>query len=243
MAFTIDPNDRAIGVVWLDDKLKDVPATHVLIIGVGQFASKGLSPLKSTPASALALAGWFLDGASKRAEGFANSARPLGSLAILLSEHDNGALSQVEGGPVPRATFAQTQTALEAWVTRARTHENSAAILAIFSHGQAERRRTAVLFEDYGSHELRPYAGMTEAEQLVDALSTLAPRDKLVIFDCCRMQANLQLPHQGTFGTDLIGGLSGAIPRRPQVMMSTQYDGVGFGGREGRPTLFATALL
>ncbi len=244
MAFTIETEDRKLGLAWHDPALAGKPATHVLIVGVGRFAAPGLQPLNSTPASARALAGWFLDGATGRAaEGFANPARPLGSLAMLLSEQDDGASSIFEGAAVPRAHFANVKAALRAWIERAGTNGDSAAVLAVFSHGQAERRRTAVLFEDYGSDPLDPYAGMTEAEQLIDALSTLVPRDKLVILDCCRMQVDLQLPHQGTFGTALIGGVARTFSGRPQVMMSTQYDGAGYGGKDGRPTLFATALL
>lgn len=243
MALTIDPKDRETGLVWHDPALATAEATHVLIVGVGQFSAPGLAALSSTPAAARALAGWFLDGATGRAEGFANPARPLGSLAILLSEHDAGALSQLEGGPVPRASFANVEKALDAWVTRGERNPGSATVLAIFSHGQAERRRTAVLFEDYGTQPRKPYAGMTEADQLVKALSTFAPRDKLVIFDCCRMQVDLQLPFQDDFGTPLIGGQSGAVQSAPQVIMSTQYDGLGYGGKTGRPTLFAMALL
>jgi hypothetical protein len=242
MSITTRPQDREHGIIWLDPALADMPATHVLVVGVGRFANE-LPPLNSTPASARALAAWYVDGAKGQAGGFANPDCPLGSVAILLSERDDGAPSEVEGATVPRATLPHVKDALRAWVDRAERNADSSAILAIFSHGQAERRRTAVLFEDYGSDELDPYAGMTEAEQLVDALSTLAPRDKLVVFDFCRTKVDLDLPHQGTFGTPLIGGRRGAIPRRPQVMMSTQYDGEGYGGKGGRPTLFATALL
>lgn len=244
MSITASKEDRELGVVWKDPKQDGKPATHVLIVGVGQFAARRLQALRSTPAAARALTSWFLDGARQAtANGFRNPDRPLGSLALLLSEADDGSLSTVEGSTVPRATFNAVNAALRAWINRARAHEGSVAVLAIFSHGQAERRRTAVLFEDYGSDDLNPHAGMTEAEQLVDALSTLGPRDKLVIFDCCRTTVDLNLPHQGTFGTHLIGGQPGAAFRRPQVMMSTQYDGAGFGGQDGRPTLFASALL
>lgn len=244
MAITQSEDDRKLGVVWHDPAVVQKPATHVMIVGVGQFDAPGLQPLKSTPASAKALADWFLEGArNQAANGFASFARPLGSLALLLSDNDDGAPSIFEGAAVPRATFKSVKDALRAWVARAEANDGSVAILVFFSHGQAERRRTAVLFEDYGGDPRDPYAGMTEAEQLVDALATLAPRDKLVVFDCCRTEVDLQLLHQGNFGTSLIGGHAGAIPVRPQVMMSTQYDGIGFGGKNGRPTLFATALL
>lgn len=243
MAITLDPADRAIGLVWRKDALAPAPATHVLIVGVGRFDAPGLAPLKSTTASARALAAWFLDGATGRAEGFHHPARPLGSLAVVLSEHAAGLQSEVEAGPVPRATFDNVKAALRAWVARAGTNDGSAGILAVFSHGQAERRRTAILFEDAGMDPEDIHAGMTEAEQLINALSTRAPRDKMLILDCCRMAATLNLPHQGDIGRPLIGEVASQSHHRPQVMMATQYDGFSYGGSDGRPTLLGSALL
>lgn len=243
MAKTRDPKDRAVGMIWRAVERDDAPATHVLIVGVGQFQSTKLAPLRSTVKSARDMANWFLPGETKHGNGFQHPSRPLGSLAIVLSDPEAPPGSEVDGAPVPRATFDNVKAALRAWVARAEVNEDSAAILAIFSHGQAERRRTAVLFEDAGMDPEDVHAGMTEAEQLINALSTRIPRDKLVIFDCCRMEVKLNLPHQGDIGRALIGEVADRTHHRPQVMMATQYDGFSFGGADGRPTLLGAAIL
>lgn len=243
MAKTRDPKDRAVGMIWRAVERDDAPATHVLIVGVGQFQSTKLAPLRSTVKSARDMANWFLPGETKHGNGFQHPSRPLGSLAIVLSDPEAPQGSEVDGAPVPRATFDNVKAALRAWVARAEVNEDSAEILAIFSHGQAERRRTAVLFEDAGMDPEDVHAGMTEAEQLINALSTRIPRDKLVIFDCCRMEVKLNLPHQGDIGRALIGEVADRTHHRPQVMMATQYDGFSFGGADGRPTLLGAAIL
>ena len=136
MSFTTDETDRGSGLVWRAPALEDRPSTHVMIVGVGRFASSALPPLNSTSVSARALAEWFVDDADG---GFSNPSRPLGS-TLLLSEKDQGALSEIGGVCVPRATFANVSAALRAWIRRAEKNEGLAAILAFFSHGQAERR-------------------------------------------------------------------------------------------------------
>ena len=92
------------------------------------------------------MAAWFLP--DNGLPGFGNPDRPLGSLSLLLSEGDGAA--RAFGGPVPEATFANVKRALRAWITRAGRNRASAAVLFMSSHGQADVRRTAVLFEDYG---------------------------------------------------------------------------------------------
>lgn len=243
MAITRDPKDREVGMIWRATERDHAPATHVLIVGVGKFQSAKFTELQSTVKSARDMADWFIADQIEHGNGFRHPSRPLGSLAILLSDPKAPHGSEVEGAPVPRATFDNVKAALRAWVARAEKNEDSAAILAIFSHGQAERRRTAILFEDAGMDPEDRHAGMTEAEQLINALSTRAPRDKLVILDCCRMGVNLNLPHQGDIGRALIGEVAGRPHHRPQVMMSTQYDGFSYGGADGRPTLLGAALI
>ena len=242
---TIEPGKRSQGVVFHDPALDAQPATHVLVIGCGHFADKALAPLTSSTASARALAGWFLDGALGRGPGFANPARGLGSLAILLSETADGQPSQVEGGPVPRAVFSAVQTALKAWATRAAANPDNTAILIMSSHGQSFGRQTAVLFEDYGSDPaFNAFAGMTEVEQLTDALSNLAPRNKLLVFDCCRLPTDLNLIPGNNFGSPLITTAlpPGASAHRPQVLRSTRLGGAAY-GQPGQPSLFSAALL
>lgn len=240
---THDPAPHPEGLVYEDLSLADQPATHVLLVGVGRFDDKGLAPLDSPPASARAMASWFLNATTGR-PGFANPDRPLGSLALLLSETASPAGSEV--GAVPEATFANVQTALRAWITRAGRNPGSAAVLFVASHGQADFRRTAILLQDYGSDPLDPFAGMTEVEQLARALTTLDPADMLLIFDCCRTPVSLNLADDTSFGKPLIGGRvppAGFVGVRPTILRSTRLGAAAYGGGGLGTTLFTGALL
>lgn len=243
MPVTLDPAHRAQGLIYLNSALVDQPATHVLLVGIGRFASDALPQLTSPPASARAMAAWFLGDAGDRA-GFANPERPLGSLALVLSEGDGPA--EAEGGPVPEATFANVQVALRAWITRAGRNAQSAAVLFMASHGQADMRRTAIVLQDYGGDPLDPFAGMTEVEQLARALTTLDPVDKLLIFDCCRTKIAMDLSDERSFGMPMIGGRvtpAGFMGIRPNILRSTRFGTVAYGGGGVETTLFTGALL
>lgn len=242
MSLTTLPANRSEGLVWLDPALADLPATHVLIAGIGRFDSQRVPALSSPPVSARAIAGWFLDGACGRGQGFDNPARPLASLAMLLSEAEDKSLSEVEGGPVPRADFATLKKAVENWIRRSERNSQNTMILVLASHGVSADRRTAILCEDYGTDEFNLEAGMTETDQLVLALGQVRVAGKLVIFDCCRKETDV-LSTQQTIGLPLIGKMNRAeLPRRPQVMHSTLLLREAFGRKDG-PTLFTESLL
>ncbi|WP_439395530.1 caspase family protein [Bradyrhizobium sp. PMVTL-01] len=236
--------DRAIGLVYLDPALQNAPATHALVIGVGEYSTGNPPSVTSPSLSARAIAAWILDGTLGRDRaGFSNPLTPLGSLAVLLSEQPGGALSEVEGATVPRATFTNVQRAVETWTTRAGSHRGNLLLLFVASHGESFGRRTAVLLEDYGSNERRPTAGMTEIEQFVDALAEIESENQLLIFDCCRSPTSLRLRYDQQFGITLVEPPARAgLPRRPYVLRSTTLGAEAF-GRKNKPTLFTQALL
>jgi len=80
MTVTVASQDREKGIVFLEQSRASSPATHVMIVGVGQFLSPAIRALTSPPLSALAVADWFL---GRGSPGFTNPKRPLGSLVAL----------------------------------------------------------------------------------------------------------------------------------------------------------------
>ena len=79
MAITTDETDRKLGLIFRDPAHASAPATHVLIVGVGAYASPKLGAVTSPPISARALATWFLDGALERNQlGFPEPCAPPG---------------------------------------------------------------------------------------------------------------------------------------------------------------------
>lgn len=256
MPITTDPAHRAEGLLYLDPNLKGLPSTHVLLVGVGRFDRPAnpqisqLAPLSSPPASARAMADWFLNGLPgyQRSQPdqprFQNPDRPLAILALLLSE--GGGPANFAEGPVPEATHANVKTALKAWVNRARENNDNTSILLLCSHGQAFLKQTALLLQDYGSDPDSAVAGMTEIEQLVDALSTFPPRDKLILVDCCRLPTDLNLISGSSFGTPLLDQRAlppGTLPDMPQVLRSTRLGTAAYGSGDGQPTLFSGAVI
>ncbi|MBR1270536.1 caspase family protein [Bradyrhizobium sp. AUGA SZCCT0222] len=242
MGIVTSKADREIGVVYRDDGLQAVPATHALVIGVGQYASKSLSPVSSPPASARLVTEWFLDGT--RAEtpgGFDNPAKPLGSLSVLLSELPEGARSQVAGADVPRATFENVQKAVWDWIDRAGSNPDNFLFLFVSSHGESFGRRTAFLLEDYGTNKRNATAGMSEVEQFVEALANVDANEQLLIFDCCRTPTPLALGFDKEFGTKLIEPVASGGRKRAHVLRSTGLGGEAYGLKQG--TIFANVLL
>lgn len=164
-------------MAWLRKDLANAPATHVLIVGVGQFAARTLEPLKSTPASAKVLAEWFLDGARGSGDGFANTAARWAALRFCFRSTKTArcpgskkALYQEPHSPTLKARCMPGQTAPGQTIIQQQFSPSclmakpNAAEPRCFS----ERRP-----------KLMPYAGMTEAEQLIDALSSLPPATSL----------------------------------------------------------------
>jgi caspase domain-containing protein len=237
--------DRKAGVVYLDSSLQASPATHALVIGVGQYASNRLSPVSSPPIAARMMAEWFLDGTlEQKPSGFDNPAKPLGSLSVLLSELPVGSLSHFADGPVPRATFDNVKNAVRAWVERARSHPENFLFLFVSSHGESFGRRTAFLLEDYGTDSIDVTAGMSEIEQFVESLANVDTKQQLLIFDCCRTPTSLGLRFDQEFGARLINlpAVTDGRMRRAHVLRSTALGAEAYGRKDG-PTVFTQALL
>jgi hypothetical protein len=246
MKLAADHPDRQLGLVYRDDTLAAGPATHVLIIGVGAYQSPRFKrPLTTTTVSARALADWFIGDAP----GFHNDDCRLGSVAVLLSEPvaaGGEPLASYAGGPVPRATFADTQKAVWAWLDRINTSKDNLAFVYVASHGESLLMRTAFLLEDFGMNKYDATAGMSEIEQFVSALGNAVPVSQLLLFDCCRTPTDMALPWTEVLGNKLI-----ALTRQPDdhgelrrqcVIAATSLGEVAI-GRTNQTTLFADALV
>lgn len=233
---TTDPINRADGIVYLDKALEAGPATHVLVVAVGAYQSTVLESLTSPPISARAIADWFVGPNAQ----FKNPQRPLGSVAVAISEIDV-ASSQYLGGEVPRAALGPVRQAMLAWGARADSNPDNLAVLYLAGHGQSMGQKTAFLFEDYGTVRLDAAAGMTEVEQLFGVLETGLRAQKLLFVDCCRTASDLRI-NQDQMGTALLSPAMIDGPGLQWALCSTSMMASAI-GRKGRTTLFADALL
>ena len=244
MSITKNATDRATGLVYLDAARASAPATHVFIIGVGNFLSSNVKSVTSPPKSALAMASWFLgrDGGP----GFVNHERPLGSLAMMISDEKAGAETIYEGAPVPRAKFELVRAGVQAWVTRINSNKDNLAIFYVCSHGESFGTKTAFLLEEYDTNELQKTVGLSEIKQLADALLFAKPVRQLLLVDCCRTESGLQLPPDEQFGEKFISLTKPADDHgesRQQWICGATTLGEELTGRKNTTTIFTDGLL
>lgn len=228
------------GLIWIDLDRQNLPGTHVLIAGVGQFhKASGLRQLSSPPETALAIAEWFLPSG-----GFLSIARPLASVALLLSQHDDGKRSQIHGAEVPRAGFAKMSDAMEALLARAGAHPDNQLIVYIASHGLGSGDRTGILFEDYKAPGMGRRKGMTDTDQLARAMRRVKLRDKLLFLDCCRSDG-YGFEATEDIGLPLIDPEGDGTLTNPAVVLRSTLAGAASYGEtgEGGLTIFGQALL
>lgn len=240
------PDDlrRSAGLVYEDPALAQSPACHVLVVGVAAYQSEAFSETLDTASiSARAIADWFVDPAKAR---FDNPDCHLGSVALVLSETANAQRATYAGGPVPRATFQETKSAVRAWLGRINAHKENLAVLYFVGHGESFLGRTGLLLEDFGTDAMDATAGMTEVEQFIGALENATPVEQLLFFDCCRNTSNAKLPWDETFGNKLIALTrqpnDHGEPRKQWAICSTSRGEYAGGFKTGR-TLFNAALI
>lgn len=237
-----DPN-RKVGVVYLDQSLSKRPAAHILIIGVAAYQSDQYKELLRTATiSAREFADWFVDRDESR---FNNPGCPLGSVAILLSETRGLDSSDYAGGGIPRATFNNTQICVRSWLERINSTKDNLAIMYVASHGKSYLSRTAFLLEDFGMDPDDATAGMCEVEQFVGSLENAKPVSQLILFDCCRQEADERLQETEQFGRKLIAlrkeNDDHGEPRKQWAVYSTAKGQAAYGLANG-PSFFSVAL-
>lgn len=240
-----DPERLAAGVVYRRPVAPGSPATHVLIVGVGDYQDKTSFPqeLKTATRSARALADWFID----ETPNFKNASCPLASVAMVLSKSPSSTLAQYAGGPVPRAIFGDLENAALAWLHRINAHPGNLAILYVAAHGVSFERRSAFLLEEFGTRAGVATFGMVEVEQLITALDNAIPTKQLLLFDCCRDNVGLNLPANERLGDSVLIPLVRApgdhgLTRRQWAITAAALGQSAYGEASGR-TLFNNALL
>lgn len=243
-------------LVPFDPPEGDGPRTHVLLVGIGTYPHLsgggetlaeedfGLEQLLSPPASARAMADWFLTQ-------FSCLDRPLGSLALILSEAGAAATPYVNpvtaaASEQPRGTLEDLRLATEAWVARG-VDPDDQLILYFCGHGLSGGLQSIYPARDYGVRVAGPLDRSVNLQRLLAGLESALASNQLLIFDACRSQDDV-------VGANGAGG-NGLLFARPQrrlgvnqalqqcVLFSTERDRPALGGRNGQPTLCANALI
>jgi hypothetical protein len=227
------------------------PATHVFVIGVGQYRylpggsepngcrSLGLRQLSSPPFSAIAIYEWFRDK-------YRNPNAPLGSVEILISSAAveqrlvaDGAGLQVR---VEAATAQNVRDAFRVWY--ARCHSDSANVACFFFCGHGVRReKLLLLLDDYGADVHNELADAIDASETYRGMGQCKARTQCFFFDCCQEVPFDALAMTDFSGRALIKGRVDAMGGRDApAFYSTEPGDLAY-GRTYEPTTFTQALI
>lgn len=236
----------------------DKPHTHALIIGVGAYPylvggsaptekrfsrHDGMRQLTSPPHSARKMADWLLTV-------FKNPDKPLGSLAMLVSEADPQPFtSLVLPGPIiPRAaTMENIKTAIKAWKARGDAHPDNLMLFFFCGHGIARGSDVALLAEDFGSDHDEPLAMAIDLTGLHRGMDKCRARKQCYFIDACRSPSGTLIETLNGTGESVIAGSlrnshPNLPPREAPIFYATLTGQQAF-GRPGKETGFTEILL
>ncbi|MFD9410600.1 caspase family protein [Streptomyces sp. NPDC059989] len=230
-------------------------STHALVIGVGAYShlsggpsetdhpgAVGMRQLTSPPISARAFAAWMIDG-------YHDKGRPLGSLALLLSEADPSRFVHPQTGfesDVATATIDNIVAAVLEWKDRG-DHDEARLVFYFSGHGVSLGVDTSLLAADMFADRNSPLKGALHFEALKMGLSTCRAAQQVFFVDACRAGSDKfrKLVSGAVLGQVPIDGNErpdGFVPREHATIFATLHGEEAF-ARAGRVSLFTDALL
>ncbi|MBS1714180.1 MAG: caspase family protein [Armatimonadetes bacterium] len=246
-----------MSLVYEDAGLADKPATHIFLVGVGDYrymrrpgeavvdAPQGsfypeaadLERLSSPPASASAMAAWFLDNQARLS-------RPLGSLRLLLSPGPfaPGVGPEVEVGA---ATFENATEDANAWRSALDRHPDNFGVFYFCGHGffDADSGESLLLFEDFGKQNRDFYEHCCNSDKFYRAMRSCAAKTQVYWFDACRNTLDSWMKFPRDRASKLVNArMSAASESSMPIARSTSPNAQSFGDKGGL-SRFATTLL
>jgi len=233
------------------------PATHALVIGVGdypylpggrskkKFANPGgMGQLRSPPSSARAFARWLI-------EEYHHPSKPLKSLSVLLSDPGSNTFEFTEGKTsrsvaVPAATASECQRAVTEWHERGNRDPAHLLIFYFCGHGIAALPDLALLLSDFGEKPSAALDGAIDFRRLRQNMEECAAREQCYFVDACREGSDVIIKNSGFAGQPIIhasGAFNGTgLQRQAPVFYSTLAGSPAY-GQPGQMSLFTEALL
>jgi hypothetical protein len=236
---------------------KGKPSTHVLVIGIGDYPhlvkgsgplsayAAGMGQLSSPPVSARAFATWVI-------QKLDNPARPLGSVALILSESQPTEFvnaKTAESFNVPAGTTDEVEKAIADWADRCAANPDNLALFFFCGHGVAEGAVSALLMRDFGAKKTNAFDGALNLGELLAAMATRLPNRQLFVIDACRVSTPLSSFNAGrtTIGrTCLQAEPAGRLTTKDlclQSVLHSTLEGSAAYGRAGKPSMYTEALL
>jgi hypothetical protein len=199
--------------------------------------------LTSPPVSARAVAAWLL------AE-YHHPAKPLGSVALLLSEEAPADFVNSRTGvatDVAEATIANVTAAVEAWKQRGDTSPDNRLVLYYCGHGISEGDDMALLASDFDPDSGNPLNQALDFSRLRQGLKKCAASEQLFFVDACRASSDVLISQSGAAFAGQVPLLPGMRPLELPRLLAVPYYATLAGdlshARPGEVSLFTQALL
>lgn len=236
----------------------DEPGTHLFIIGVGEYEfGKGkpnctdvggdLNQLSSPPISARAVADWFIGK-------YRNSAKPLASVAMLLSESttreyvvpprssDARHANRVQ---VPRANLENVRNATREWLRRLEGNRDHMAVFYFCGHGMSSGDHAALLLDDFGEPG-KEFEGAIDLTVLSASMKDCPVIQQVFFLDCCRTDVDRHYGRRAIVGSRI----ANVVPFRrghklapQQFVLFPTINGAEAFGERGQVSVFSKSII
>jgi hypothetical protein len=241
--------------IVFEDRSVEGPATHVLVVGVGDYPhlpggasdlktayDDGMKQLSSPPASARAFTDWMIGR-------FSNPDRQLATVELLLSEGDPAYMpptrdgiqaEEAEAGP---ATVRAMSDAAVRWKARGDAEPGSLLIFYFCGHGISKGTDFAIVASDFGGDPARPLTGLVDVVRFLGGMQDCGSTDQCYFIDACRTSTESLVEADNYHGDPLVQKLGTVTTGLAQCVYYSTLGGATAHGVKGRPSFYTGALL
>lgn len=236
------------------------PGTHVLVVGVGDYPhlpgggspdktanDDGMRQLSSPPVSARHWCDWVV-------AKFHNPEKPLASVEILLSDHDQnytppmrtvtGPAQQPTAHAVERADVGAIALAAARWKDRGNFAPGSLLMFYFCGHGISSGTDYALVAADYGSNPPgKPFHGLIDFTKFLVGMSDCATVKQVFFVDACRASSEALVAARNYKGDELVQAARDATKGLQQCVYYSTLGGEPAHARPHRPSIFTDALV
>ncbi|NUA26318.1 caspase family protein [Cupriavidus basilensis] len=201
------------------------PATHVLLVGCGDYPNLGAAgypgrpPLTSPRLSVKAMSDWFLGGPDGRApapglpsdEAFYNPAAPLGSVELLASPAYDYITPAGEARQIDRPSLPNIRDAYKRWLSRVNTNVDSCGVFYFCGHGVGDGVDQVLIADDFGDDPGDVWSATFHVSNTCQASIRKTSANLLFLIDAC-MEFNPDVLFQIDTPKGLVPGAKNGTP-------------------------------
>lgn len=229
-----------------------LPQTHAIVIGVGDYPhliggsgklsvdNDGMGQLTSPPASASRLADWLI-------QSFHNPSKPLGSVALLISEKTPRTFVNEKTGIVHQPENAGADEIAQAvleWKARGDADPENLLIFYFCGHGISAGTEAALLASDYGADPDNSLNGAIDLRKLILGMDQCQAVEQSFFIDACRSSSDTLITAQSTGRLIVQPRIRNPAwqPRKTSTFYATLKGEAAYGIPD-QPTVFTSSLL